>query len=172
MVEEAGKTLAEHGIDDVIVEVGDLTSLRFDDETFDKAYASEVLEHVPDYRRAVSELARVVTPGGTVVVTTPNRHGLYGFDRYVVLEGILRRELHHPHDEWKTHEELVSALDAAGLDIVRSAGVCYMPGFLVPYGLPGPLKRVLVRAVSRVEPWLSGTLPRRGYMVAVQAVKR
>jgi len=172
MIEEAKKELATRNIQRVELEVGDLTNLRFCDQTFDKVFASEVLEHVPDYRKAVSEMARVLKPGGTLVVTTPNRHSLYGFDRYVICHRILRLKHRHPYDEWKTFKELASALENNGLEIVRSAGVCYVPGFLVPYHLPTALKKLLIAIVRRVEPWLSKALPTSGYVLAVKAVKR
>jgi hypothetical protein len=114
----------------------------------------------------------VLKPGGTVVVTTPNRHSLYGFDRYVILERVVRPDDSHPYDEWKTHEELASALEANGLEIVRAAGACYIPGSLVSYNLPDFMKRPLIGLVRGSEPWLSRTFPKNGYMVAIQAVKR
>jgi ubiquinone biosynthesis O-methyltransferase len=172
MVEEAKKELATRNIQRVELEVGDLTNLRFCDKTFDKVFASEVLEHVPDYRKAVSEMARVLKPGGTLVVTTPNRHSLYGFDRYIICQRILRLKHRHPYDEWNTFKELASALEDNGLEIVRSAGVCYVPGFLVPYHLPTALKKLLITIVRRVEPWLSKALPTSGYVLAIKAVKR
>lgn len=172
MIEEAKKELATRNIQRVELEVGDLTNLRFSDQTFDKVFASEVLEHVPDYRKAVSEMARVLKPGGTLVVTTPNRRSLYGFDRYIICQRILRLKHRHPYDEWKTFKELASALENNKLEIVRSAGVCYVPGFLVPYHLPTALKKLLITIVRRLEARLSRTLPHSGYVLAIKAVKR
>jgi SAM-dependent methyltransferase len=51
--------------------VGDALRLPFTSEAFDRVIAAEVLEHIPDDRGAVSELARVVRPGGTLAVTVP-----------------------------------------------------------------------------------------------------
>lgn len=51
--------------------VGDGLRLPFPDDAFDRVVAAEVLEHVPDDRRAMAELARVVRPGGTLAVTVP-----------------------------------------------------------------------------------------------------
>jgi SAM-dependent methyltransferase len=51
--------------------VGDALTLPFGDGVFDRVIAAEVLEHIPDDRRAVSELARVLRPGGTLAVTVP-----------------------------------------------------------------------------------------------------
>lgn len=49
----------------------DATKLPYPDETFDRAIASEVLEHIPDDTSAYGELMRVLKPGGTLAVTVP-----------------------------------------------------------------------------------------------------
>ena len=48
------------------------------DEAFDVVVCLDVLEHVTDERLAVTELFRVLRPGGTLILTTPNR-GAFGF---------------------------------------------------------------------------------------------
>ncbi len=50
---------------------GDLLSLPFPDDTFDKVIAAEVLEHIPADERAIAEIARVLKPGGRAAVTVP-----------------------------------------------------------------------------------------------------
>ena len=50
---------------------GDATRLPFADDSFDRIIASEVMEHVPDDIAALSELARVLRPGGTIAITVP-----------------------------------------------------------------------------------------------------
>ncbi len=50
---------------------GDALALPFADGEFDRVVASEVLEHIPDDERAISELVRVLRPGGTMAVTVP-----------------------------------------------------------------------------------------------------
>ncbi len=50
---------------------GDAVQLPFADASFDRIIASEVLEHVPDDRAAIAELARVLAPGGQLAVTVP-----------------------------------------------------------------------------------------------------
>lgn len=59
----------EHG--GARTEQGDALNLPFDDGEFDRLIAAEVLEHIPDDRRAINELARVVRPGGSIAVTVP-----------------------------------------------------------------------------------------------------
>ncbi len=49
----------------------DATALSFDDGEFDALLSSDVLEHIPDYRRALGEFARVLRPGGNLILTVP-----------------------------------------------------------------------------------------------------
>jgi SAM-dependent methyltransferase len=51
--------------------VGDARCLPFESGSFDRVIASEVLEHIPDDRAAIGELARILRPGGTIAVTVP-----------------------------------------------------------------------------------------------------
>ncbi len=54
------------------------TRLQFDDATFDAASILEVIEHVPKERPVLADLARVLRPGGRLLLTTPHR-GLLTF---------------------------------------------------------------------------------------------
>ncbi len=49
-------------------ELADATSLPCEDETFDAAVSTQVLEYVPDVTVALDELARVLRPGGRAIV--------------------------------------------------------------------------------------------------------
>jgi ubiquinone/menaquinone biosynthesis C-methylase UbiE len=51
--------------------VGDALRLPFSGSSFERVIAAEVLEHIGDDRGALSELARVLRPGGTMAVTVP-----------------------------------------------------------------------------------------------------
>lgn len=52
---------------------GDVTKrLPFDDATFECVVAGEIIEHVPDPDSFLREIRRVLVPGGTLVVSTPN----------------------------------------------------------------------------------------------------
>jgi SAM-dependent methyltransferase len=46
--------------------------LPFEDAAFDAVVSFQVIEHVPDDRMYVSEVSRVLRPGGQLVLTTPN----------------------------------------------------------------------------------------------------
>ena len=49
----------------------DLMDLPFEAETFDVVICSHVLEHVPDDRKAMSEIRRVLKPGGSALLMAP-----------------------------------------------------------------------------------------------------
>jgi SAM-dependent methyltransferase len=51
--------------------VGDALHLPYPDGHFDGVVVSEMLEHIPDDKAAIAEIARVVKPGGTVAVSVP-----------------------------------------------------------------------------------------------------
>ena len=53
--------------------VADMRELPFADGSFDAAISVHSIEHVPDADRAMAEIARVLRPGGSAVVVTPNR---------------------------------------------------------------------------------------------------
>lgn len=48
-----------------------------EDNTVDFAFSLEVIEHIENPRHFLREMARVVTPGGYVFITTPNIHNLW-----------------------------------------------------------------------------------------------
>jgi 2-polyprenyl-3-methyl-5-hydroxy-6-metoxy-1,4-benzoquinol methylase len=58
--------------------------LPFDDASFDGVLALEIIEHLEAPRAFVRELARVVKPGGTVVISTPNITSLRSKLRFVL----------------------------------------------------------------------------------------
>lgn len=63
-------------------------SLPWEEGFFDVVFSNEVLEHVEDDRQAVEETFRVLKPGGSFVIFTPNRgwpfetHGMFLRGKY------------------------------------------------------------------------------------------
>lgn len=75
------KKAGEGGHPLFLVAAGDALGLPFPSDTFDRIICSEVLEHVDDPGGAVTELARVLKPGGLLAVSvpTPFTERAYGF---------------------------------------------------------------------------------------------
>lgn len=70
--------------------VCDITAIPEPDAAFDAILCTEVLEHVPDPTNALDEFARLLKPGGTLILTAPFAslvhfapyHFCTGFSRY------------------------------------------------------------------------------------------
>jgi SAM-dependent methyltransferase len=62
---------------------GNATDLMFEDESFDAVTMFDLLEHVPDDRKAVLEAFRVLRPGGFLLVSTPNENWRFPYYRFM-----------------------------------------------------------------------------------------
>jgi ubiquinone/menaquinone biosynthesis C-methylase UbiE len=76
---------AERGLESVVATQGDATSLPYDDDSIDAVVLIAVLGEIPDQAAALSEIARVLRPGGRLVVGE-----LFG-DPHYTSPGALRR---------------------------------------------------------------------------------
>jgi SAM-dependent methyltransferase len=94
----------------------DATNLPFPDNSFDKIIAAEILEHVPRDQRAISEIARVLRPGGIAAVTVP----AWFPERVCWALSTEYHEVPGGHVRIFTRGELTAKLTAAGLDITGS----------------------------------------------------
>jgi SAM-dependent methyltransferase len=72
--------------------IADCEHVPFDDGSFDVAYSNGVLHHTPDTAGAVSEIHRVLRPGGQARVMLYHRGSLAYWSQVVVRYGILRGE--------------------------------------------------------------------------------
>ena len=111
---EAVAALREQGVDAVVAPA---EAPPFPPETFDGAFAGEIVEHLEDPRAALRRWVEVLRMRGRLVVTTPNRRHLMSRARgYDVVEN-----LEHLF-EWDLRE-LRQAVTAAGIAIDRSEGL-------------------------------------------------
>lgn len=53
------------------VSFGDITNIPFDDESFDSVLCIEVLEYVAEYKKGISEMARVLKKNGQALISMP-----------------------------------------------------------------------------------------------------
>ena len=68
MLKRAAKKCRKY--DNVTFLQEDITDLRFEDESFDKVVAGNVIHLLPEPRKALDELTRVVRPGGKIIIPT------------------------------------------------------------------------------------------------------
>ena len=88
---------------------GDITRLPFPDGQADLVLATDVIEHVDDDRAAIQEIARVLKPGGTVLVAVP---------AFALLWGLQDEVAGHKRRYRKT--EVKRMLSEAGLLVKRA----------------------------------------------------
>lgn len=93
---------------------GDALALPFADGEFDRVVASEVLEHIPDDDRAISELVRVLRPGGTIAVTVPR----WGPEKVCWALSDAYHEVEGGHVRIYSGDALATKLQDAGLRLV------------------------------------------------------
>ncbi|MET0997984.1 MAG: class I SAM-dependent methyltransferase [Marmoricola sp.] len=88
---------------------GSATALPFRDEAFDVVAAFDVIEHCDDDRGAVSEIARVLAPGGRLMLSVPAYQ--WAWSDHDVRAGHHRRY---------TRERVNRVVERAGLSVARS----------------------------------------------------
>jgi ubiquinone/menaquinone biosynthesis C-methylase UbiE len=87
MLDHVVRTAGERGASNIVPRLGDARSLPYEDSSFDAAFLVTVLGEIPDQEAALRELARVLRPGGRLVVGE-----LFG-DPHMVTLGKLRKRV-------------------------------------------------------------------------------
>jgi 2-polyprenyl-6-hydroxyphenyl methylase / 3-demethylubiquinone-9 3-methyltransferase len=97
--------------------------------SFDIVLSLEVVEHVADRPRFLDALARLVRPGGVLVIGTINRT-LRSFAKAIVGAEYVLRWLPRGTHDWRkfvTPQELAQALAPHGFHAVETAGIVLNP---------------------------------------------
>ena len=104
-----------------------LEALPFEDGAFDVVLCTQVIEHLLDPAAGVRELARVLRPGGTLVLTTDNRRAYISKTLNAPRAAVVRalrlhpryKQVEFPHADF-TLPELEQHVAAAGLTVAHS----------------------------------------------------
>jgi len=115
---------------DVDYRVGTVEGLiAANEDPYDIVLTLEVVEHVADPARFLADCARLVRPGGLMLVATINRTAKAFALAIVGAERVLRWLPVGTHDwaKFVTPEESRAALTGAGLDVEPPIGVSYSP---------------------------------------------
>jgi ubiquinone/menaquinone biosynthesis C-methylase UbiE len=106
---------------------GNVYKIPFKDNIFDLVHMSEVIEHLLDTDKALSEIHRVLKPNGKLIITTPNFTSFR--DRILVLFGYLQSYAQHlEHVRLFNKERLVKHLKKNNFKIEK----VYVTGFSIP----------------------------------------
>jgi SAM-dependent methyltransferase len=131
--------------------LADICRLPFADRSVDAVVSANVLEHVPDDAAALSEIRRVLAPGGRAVIVVPAGPGLYDYyDRFL------------GHERRYARGELAQRARGAGLDVEFDAflGAPLYPAFWATK----KLNRIRYRDVpqARLKELVSSAIARTG----------
>ncbi len=155
------------------VRQGTLVEAGFAEASFDVVYMGDVLEHVPDCRETLTEVARVLAPGGHAVIRGPitthslaRRMGLF-------LYGLFGREIvlrEPPYHLWEFRPgSLVRLVRRVGLRPVALEQSKIPPGR--PHGSKSPLQAVVMRALDAANAPLTRALNVLGDRAVLVALK-
>lgn len=113
----AARAHAAEGDLEINYDVGVGEKLPYEDARFDVVICVDVLEHVDDLCEVLSEVARVLKPGGLFLFDTINRNPLSRFVAVTVAEDFLRLLPRGTHDPalFIRPSELSTALENMGL---------------------------------------------------------
>ncbi len=138
----------------------DLRALPFRNETFDLIVMSHVAEHLTDPEPVFGELARVLRPGGRLLLLTPNRwhyvpivarlapHALHvAFNRR---RGVDARDVFPTAYRANTASRLRALAEGAGLAVERLDRFETEPEYLAFHIVPYALGVAYERAVNRL----------------------
>lgn len=114
MVAQAQSRLRARGAP-VRLWTGDATRIPAPDGTYDAVFDFGMIHHVPEWRRALAEVARVLRPGGRFYAEEVLRGAL--------VHPLVRRWLTHPQTDRFDQADFFQALRTVGLHPVASQGI-------------------------------------------------
>lgn len=152
MIELTNRFAIESGISsNVKATMGDVHNLPFPAHTFDLVLAIGVLPWLQTYIPALEEVARVLRPGGHVIVSIDNRWGLHRIcdpaTNFLleplrrIIGGVLRQS-----GRWKSERGIRSTLVSAGQveSLLRRSGFVPERGFMLGFGPFSIFQRTLI----------------------------
>ena len=122
MIRRAEKRLAPRG-DRVRTWQGDATQIRAEDDSYDAVFDFAIIHHVPRWRDALSEIRRVLRPGG--------RFYCEEILRAFIHHPLWSRVLDHPMEDRFDHDEFRDALGDCGFQVIATRQPSYQMAFFV-----------------------------------------
>ncbi len=110
MVRRARRRLSRYPPERLRLFVGDAAAVEAEDGAYDAVVDFGIIHHVPGWRRAVAEAARVLRPGGLFLFEEVTRRALSRWFYRTFLE-------HPPPDNWFSAEEFVAELERRGVEV-------------------------------------------------------
>lgn len=152
MLEVASGNIREAGLEDGLEQAveGSIYELPFEDNSFDHSISLNVYNHLEHPEKALSQMARVVRPGGTILINYANLRSWYwpAARRINKRSSAVDQEV---YSSWIPSGRMKKAARDAGLTFERRVGHVHVPRGMEKLPLL-PVVRIL-DAVSRRGPF-------------------
>lgn len=109
----------------ITLKIGNAENLHFENGSFDIVIACAVIEHVNNPSKMLSECFRILKPGGTLIITTPNPFQ----DKIAMKVGYGKEE---EHNETFNLSELKDMLKSSNFEIMLAKHFMFFPFFKLP----------------------------------------
>lgn len=157
--------------------LADTRRLPFADASFDVVYSMGTIEHFDESESAVREMARVLRPGGRLLLGVPNRFDPFLRPLLVWSLWVLGK-YDYGFEKSYSRGALRRMLERAGLTVVDESGILFMPGWLrmadlaahTRFPAAARLTAPAVRLCARAARGLPG-LRRHGYLLVSTATR-
>lgn len=117
----------ELGLKNVKAKKEDVLRLSFPDNYFDIVFSDAVIQHLPDYKKAVREMTRVLKPDGVLIISVVNFWNFHTLYKFII--SILGKEYEYGYEKSFTKRELKRVARDTGLKVIAT------DGFYVGYGI-------------------------------------
>jgi SAM-dependent methyltransferase len=155
----------------------DVRLVPFADASFDAVYSMGTIEHFPESAQAVKEFARVLRPGGRLILGVPNLHD--PFLRPMLVWLLQRLKLYgYGAERAFSRRQLRTMIEAAGLRVEAETGILFLPGWLRMLDLWCYTRTPSLTWL--IKPWIAAfesldrrfpALCRHGYLIASVGIK-
>jgi len=158
----------------------DAQELPFSDDSFDSGFALDAIHHIPNPGKALSELCRVVRPGGIVVIVEPfisclsflpyklfhNEKTTWNYS--LPKNGIRETESASDGEQAVLQSMFYRNLALKGLEIPEGKSVLLTVRYISPFSFfatgglssPFPTPKFVIKALIGIERWLPRILMR------------
>ena len=126
MIARARRRLSTYPANQLSLFVGDAAAIKAEDASYDAVFNFGIIHHVPDWQRAVAEVARVLRPGGRFFFEEVTKRAL---DRW-----FYHAFLDHPKTNRFNAEEFIAEVEGQGIMVGGNHVEWFFGDFIVGVG--------------------------------------
>jgi len=127
MIELARGRLTRYFPDRLKLYVGDATSISEPDASFDAVFDFAIIHHIPNWKDALAEVARVLKPGGKFFFEEVTSQALGRW--------FYRRFLEHPQSQhWFDKDQFIAELERQGINVGGNVVEWFFGDFITGVG--------------------------------------